>query len=160
MNGLRLRLTLICAVIVVLSFATQAPAWAQAEDTWSFVLTPQVWASHIAKNGFTAPSGLGYSPITSGPNLLFNQFRAENAGPVDGVNPQWGLQLAAQKGRWTLAGAFQYVTFETRSDVMYAGAVPVVCTDEPNRPRDCLNLGSRAAQEFVDTTRIDMDFSL
>ena len=102
MNGLRLRLTLICAVIVVLSFATQAPAWAQAEDTWSFVLTPQVWASHIAKNGFTAPSGLGYSPITSGPNLLFNQFRAENSGPVDSVNPQWGLQLAAQKGRWTL----------------------------------------------------------
>jgi len=158
MLGLRLRLALICAVIILHSLATRAPALAQAEDSWSFVITPQVWASHIAKNGFTAPSGLGYSPITSGSNLLFNQFRAEDSGPVDSVNPQWGLQLAAQKGRWTLAGSFQYVTFETRSDVMYSGAVPVVCA--PQFPSDCLSLGALAAQEFVDTTRVDMDFSV
>jgi hypothetical protein len=30
------------------------PAAAESEDSWSIVLTPQIWGTHVAKNGFVA----------------------------------------------------------------------------------------------------------
>ena len=153
MNGFRLRLTFVLAILVVCSLAAHAPAWAQ--DGWSFVLTPQVWASHIAQNGLVAASSLP-APIFLGNQVFTDTFSARNSDPVDTLDPQWGLQLAAQKGRWTFAGSFQYVNFETRSDIFYTPSfglpvgAPLGGVQLPNE---------RVAQEFVNTTRMDMDFS-
>src|SRR5262249_54591826 len=73
----------------------------------------------------------------------------------DAVNPQWGIQFAAQKNRWTFATAFQYVTFETRNDITYSQPqIPTLCIFG-----SCINSGERWAQEFVDTTRMDFDLS-
>ena len=131
----------------------QAPAWAQS-DPWSFVLTPQVWISHIAKNGFaSAPDA-----TTVGPFFVFDPAGNINQAPFpstsspnESLNPQWGMQFAAQKNRWTLATAFQYVTFETRNDLTYSGSQLCVTF--------CINSGERWAQEFVNTTRMDFDLS-
>ncbi len=170
MNGrhLRLQLARVAAILIVCSLAAQAPAWAQALDGWSFVVTPQVWISHIAKNGFAS------APNTSvqGGFLLFDQRPGPNQGnifpspfsvdssPNETVNPQWGVQFAAQKGRLTLAGAFQYVNFETRNDITFEA--PQLCLLKvifPNLVQNCINPGDRWAQEFVDTTRMDVDLS-
>ena len=131
----------------------QAPAWAQS-DPWSFVLTPQVWISHIAKNGFASSP----DATTVGPFFVFDQAGNINQAPFpstsspnESLNPQWGMQFAAQKGRWTFATAFQYVTFETRNDLTYNGSQLCVTF--------CINSGERWAQEFVDTTRMDVDLS-
>ena len=59
MSGFRPRPTLLLGILVIGVLATRAPALAQSDDHWSFVLTPQVWDSHVAKNGFAAPRGLG-----------------------------------------------------------------------------------------------------
>jgi hypothetical protein len=128
------------------------------EDKWSFVVTPQVWISHIAKNGFAAPPSnnfLGQGIIIVGPggSIDTSPFQSESS-PNEGLNPQWGIQFAAQKGRWTLSGAFQYVTFETRNDITYQG--------QGNLPLcffTCIQSGQRWAQEFINTTRMDIDLA-
>src|SRR5262245_11228837 len=113
MSGLRWKL--LFAVVVAAGLAVPGAVWAQA-DEWSFLVTPQLWYTHIAKNGFAAPSfGSANTVITnsSGQITDANPFGAKNSQPVDWGYPQWGIQLAAQKGRLTLAGAFQRVDFET-----------------------------------------------
>jgi hypothetical protein len=90
-------------------------------------------------------------------------FTAENPSPVDSLNPQWGFQIAAQKGRWTLAAGFQYVTFETRTDLIYTPsnglpAAPIGGVNCATSPL-CIKAGERAAQEFVNTTRMDFDLA-
>ena len=67
-----------------------------------------------------------------------------------------GLQFAAQKDRFTLAAAFQYVTFETRNDLTFN--VPTLCLNNI-AGGGCINPGDRWAQEFIDTTRMDFDLS-
>src|SRR5262249_1727768 len=97
-----------------------------------------------------------------------NPFVVDKSDPVDALNPQWGIQIAAQKGRWTLAGSFQYVNFETRNNVVFdPNAQAKFGVDSACAPRpftnplllDCVPAGGRFAQEFLNTTRIDMDFS-
>jgi hypothetical protein len=163
MNGrqLRLQLTLVLAILAVCSLAAQAPAWAQAGEGWSFVITPQVWISHISQNGFTT-ANLGALTFVSGivgPDgaPLTNAFQSDSS-PNDVLNPQWGLQLAAQRGRWTLAGSFQYVNFETKNDIRYTpqNGLPLCGSFSP---RDCLAVGDKFDQEFVNTTRMDIDFA-
>lgn len=139
------------------------------EDSWSFVLTPQIWAAHIANNGFAAPAAGGGILLANQRGQVFaNPFLVDKSDPVDALNPQWGIQFAAQKGRWTLAGSFQYVNFETRNNVVLDPAssskfsVDLACAPRPfsNPPAlDCLRPGERFAQEFINTTRLDMDFS-
>jgi hypothetical protein len=151
--------------MVTLLVTMHAPAWAQ--DGWSFVVTPQVWLSHIAKNGFaanpdaTAGSG-GILILTSTGDFVKDAFQTDSS-PKNDINPQWGLQVAAQKGRLTLAGAFQYVDFTTNNDIKYVhpeggplcAGIPVEggisCFTEP------LPSGGRYAVEVVDTTRFDVD---
>jgi hypothetical protein len=153
MSGL-LRWSLALVVLVVIgSLTTFGPAWAQTDD-WSFIVTPQVWISHIEKNGF-----VGGSPVAAGVLLGASQALLDVCCPtkeesVDSANPQWGFQVAAQKGRWTLAGSFQYVTFETRYDVTYALDVPC-CFGLSHLIRP----GERITQEFVNTTRVDIDLA-
>ena len=154
MNGLRLRLTLIPAILVVCSLAAHASAWAQ--DGWSFIITPQVWISHISQNGFVGGNSATSIPVfdPQGRPLTDTFFGDPKSNDV--LNPQWGLQLAAQKGRWTLAGSFQYVTFETKNDITYrpSNHLPLCFFNAPN---DCLSAGDKFGQEFDDTTRLDMD---
>src|SRR5262245_45354694 len=103
MSGLRrrVRALLIVALLVGCSLAVHAPAWAQSGESWSFVITPQVWMSHIAKNGFAA------APVDAtfaGAVFTPNGFDIENpitssTSSSEAINPQWGIQVAAQKGR-------------------------------------------------------------
>ncbi|HEX9819620.1 MAG TPA: hypothetical protein VGD07_08415 [Methylomirabilota bacterium] len=147
----RVRLQVTLAFVAVLLLGAQAPAWAQGSDEWSWVVTPQLWGTHIEKNGFAAGSSLSQFIIVNGVGQVLdaNPFAGENSQPVETFYPQWGLQVAAQKNRWTLAGSFQYVSFETRSDIVFDFSSPV----PPLSP------GDRAAQEFIDTQRIDIDFA-
>jgi len=159
------RLTILIGVLLTVLLAARTPASAQGENDWSFVLTPQLWASHVAKNGFAAPRGLGGIAIESAAypeQTLYNQFLVKDSSPVDSINPQWGLQLAAQRGPWTFGASFQYVTFETRNEVLWNGAArDQLCTrgSALNPHTNCVSFGERVAQEFVNTTRLDMDFA-
>jgi hypothetical protein len=164
----RVRLATLLLLVVGLSFVIVDRVDAQ-DDTWSFVLTPQIWAAHIANNGFAAPQAAGIKLVNPQTLQVFgNPFVVDKSDPVDSLNPQWGIQFAAQKGRWTLAGSFQYVNFETRNDIVFDPAaqskfgVDSACAPRPFAPPntfDCVAPGGRFAQEFIDTTRLDMDFS-
>jgi len=144
-------------MLAIVGLGAQAPAWAQDSSEWSFVLTPQVWMSHIAKNGFAAPANSavvgGGAVLTSNNEFVHSPFPSESR-PRNDVNPQWGLQFAAQKGRLTLAGAFQLVDFETFNDITYVHSQNLSLCFTPN---DCVASGQRWAREVVDTTRVDMD---
>jgi len=166
----RVRLATLLFLAVGLSFAFVVQAADAQVDTWSFVVTPQIWASHIDKNGFAAGAPSGPVKLANPQTLQVfgNPFVTDESKPVDALNPQWGIQFAAQKGRWTLAGSFQYVNFETRNDIVFDPAalskfgVDSACSPRPFTSTltfDCVRPGERFAQEFVDTTRIDMDFS-
>jgi hypothetical protein len=151
-------LSIAAAVLVICAANT---TWAQS-DTWSFTVTPQVWISHISKNGFASPPnsanagglaiGIQTTPTTS--QIIPEPFPSDSS-PNEVLNPQWGIQVAAQKGRWTLSGAFQYVTFETRNDIsFFTPESAPYCFQGA-----CINSGDRYAQEFVDTTRMDVDLA-
>jgi hypothetical protein len=142
---------------------------AQKEDSWSFVLTPQAWVSHIALNGFAASpnSSLeGHFIIREGNNILQQPFPSTSS-PNETLDPQWGIQIAAQKGRWTFAAGFQYVTFETRNDLTYVSpnGLPLCVPAIGAASRTCgsnaaiQNSGAPWAQEFINTTRMDIDLS-
>ena len=167
MRRARLQLALVLAVLITVS----AHAPASAQEGWSWIVTPQLWGAHIEKNGFT-PSSTLQIPLfdfVSGTGAFdFEAFRGTNSQPVDSLYPQWGLQVAAQKNRWTLAGSFQYVSFETRTDLIYDRDAPAFVLVDPllllfaPDPSDAFQMispGERVAQEFVDTTRIDIDLA-
>jgi hypothetical protein len=155
MKELHFPRSLALAVVLFCGFTFQHQAWAQGGDSWSFLLTPQVWVSHISQNGFaSAPNPSlagGLLFFDSNGNILQNPFKTTSS-PNEPLDPQWGLQLAAQKGRWTFAAGFQYVTFETLNNLTYNNPTPLCLSS-------CINSGQRWAQEFVDTTRMDIDLS-
>lgn len=165
------RRRLAAGVLVMLAgcaLGIQAPAWAQGSDEWSFIATPQVWLSHIAKNGFAAPpnGGLigGFVINTTNFEFVNNPFPSESSAKNE-INPQFGLQIAAQKGRWTLAGAFQFVDFTTFNDLTFVHPENVtICFPPPSSPtappgNQCVSSGQRWAREIVDTTRLDFDLA-
>lgn len=142
----RLRTISVFAILLG-ALATHSTAWAQANG-WSYIFTPQLWTSRISQNGFAATNTL------TGLSTAPNDFKAD-PNPDDPLDPQWGFQFAAQKGRWTLALAFQYVDFDTRNDVTF-------------RPPDGqskfgggveIKPGQKAATEIVETTRADLDLA-
>ena len=149
----RVRLVLAALLLTgALSAAGPIPAHAQdTENEWWVTFTPQVWLSHIAKNGFAANT----TPIT----LNFgNPFRAaENinveSGPTSAIDPQWGGQLSVNRGNWTLAVAAQYVSFTTRNDVTSVGDNVLT---QGGRVA-VLSNGATLGQEFVETDRFDLD---
>lgn len=171
MNRLGRHLIVVCVILSIGSLAVHAPAWAQPGEGWSFLITPQVWMTHVASNGFAAPPTLANALLLGDTSTgqIVNPFSAGNSSQSGGISPQWGIQLAAQKGRWTLAGSFQYVDFETRTDLNYTPPPPFDRVPSLNPlcpqliggpPNTCLSNGDRAAQEFVDTTRMDVDFGV
>lgn len=147
-------------LLAVLGAWMPSPAGAQEGSTWSFVVTPQVWLSRIAKNGFAPPpnsalvGGLG---IADPSGQFFQDPFPSDSEPKNSVNPQLGFQLAAQNGRLTLAGAFQYVDFTTYNDIRYSPAnsdLPA-CVSATL----CISKGEHWAREKVDTTRLDFDLA-
>jgi hypothetical protein len=163
MNGARRRWQLPMVLATLVACATVHPdlAQAQAGDSWSFVITPQVWLSHIAKNGFASPpedNGFGgFLILDPGTGQIFNPLTASTSSS-DAINPQWGIQFAAQKGRLTLAGAFQYVNFQTQNDLRWVAPSVDICFP-PGFPECQIQTGQQYAQEQVKTTRMDVDFS-
>jgi hypothetical protein len=145
----------------VLAFSAPSPsAWAQDADPWSFVVTPQVWVSHIAKNGFNAPGVLGGILLgnPSNPATRFTDvFDDRSTTHAGTVSPQVGVQIAAQRGRLTVAGAFQYAEFVTRTDIVFA---PPVNVGAQFIPGPVLRPGDLAARESVSTRRFDMDVAV
>ena len=173
-TGQRMRLIALLLLAVGLSVVGVTGIAAAQDEPWSFVATPQIWAAHIAKNGLGGASSVGGLFVVNPETLraFGDPLLVDKSDPVDALNPQWGLQIAAQKGRWTLAGSFQYVNFETRNNVVFDPAaqarfgVDSLCAVRPSffpNPTvlalDCIPPGGRFAQEFLNTTRIDMDFS-
>src|SRR5882672_95943 len=163
MRALRLRGKLVLAVLVIGSLTASGSAWAQT-DEWSFLATPQLWFTHIEKNGFAAPAGnLAVSVIGSGGQITdANPFGGRNSEPVNWGYPQWGIQLAAQKGRLTLAGAFQRVDFETRTDIISVHPTPFrsfLCLTIPSCLAD-VQPGQVLGQEHLSSQRMDVDFAV
>lgn len=158
----------VLVTLAVWTLPAQRPAWAQDNDEWSFVLTPQVWLSHIAKNGFSSPpnGGLigGFVINTSNFEFVSSPFPAESKSKNE-INPQFGIQFAAQKGRLTLAGAFQFVDFSTYNDITFVHPEGItICFPPPPGPglppgNECVSSGQKWAREIVDTTRIDIDLA-
>jgi len=164
MSALRLQWKLVLAVLVFGSLTASGSAWAQT-DEWSFLATPQLWFTHIEKNGFVAPSfGSAATLIrnSSGEITDANPFGARNSEPVDWGYPQWGIQLAAQKGRLTLAGAFQRVDFETRTDIISVHPTPFSSFLCQQLGPSCVNdiqPGQLLGQERLSSQRMDVDFA-
>lgn len=158
MSRARLRhLLLVLSLGMIATWGGAGVALAQEEpEGWSVVFTPQVWFSHIANNGF-AGNTVGIATLFGGPpSEQGSPLFLIDSQPTSFFDPQWGGQLALQKGRWTLAAAAQYVSFTTRNDViarqnetfLFAGSV-----------LGQVPAGGLVAQEFVDTDRFDFDLS-
>ena len=140
----------------IFAMALVAPDTSAADDKerWSFVLTPQVWLSHIAKNGFQAPSSSDYfaNRLTAAVGFAVPSTCCNvESQSTNGIDPQWGAQLAFEKGAWTFAIAAQYVSFGTRNDFSF-NASPVVGTYT-------IQAGTTVAQEFINTNRLDIDLA-
>ena len=161
MSGLQLLLCLALSVFLVVGSFTAGPVWAQADNGWSFLITPQVWFTHIESNGFVTgspPVSVGPKPQAGDPPLPFAPFHSDPRHDA-GVSPQGGIQVAAQRGRWTLAGAFQYVNFEVddrkTAAIDFRACIPNgaggACADVP--------AGFPYATEHLNTTRLDFDLA-
>jgi hypothetical protein len=152
--GMRLRRNLILAVFVVGCLSATPAAWAQ-DTGWSFLVTPQLWLTHIEKNGFAPPVGNSSGSFVAAPDgsvLSANPFGGQNSEPVDWIYPQWGIQIAAQKGRLTLAGAFQRVDFDTRTDVISTVPIPFV-----SFANTIIDPGQFLGRERLSSQRFDVD---
>jgi len=138
--------------------AAPAPAAAvEEEESWTFVITPQLWVPHIDSGGFAGNSSLTtVENFAANRGVPFVNFRGINSEAVDAIDLQWGFQLAARRGRWAIGAGYQHTDFETRTDLIYDGRFPLV---NP-LPASRLDPGDRAAQEFVSTDRTDADFAV
>ena len=129
------------------------------EDTWSVVVTPQLWVTHIASNGFTAPGG-NFGVVLINPfdptTAFTNIFRARSSTHVGAISPQPGIQISARKQRWTLAGSLQYVEFKMRNDIIFDPPVNLGA----RTPTGDLFPGDLAARESVTTKRFDVDLAV
>jgi hypothetical protein len=152
------------AVVVVVAavaclLAASATVDAQSSDSWSFIVTPQVFISHSPNNGFAAPPTdatlrSGIFSLLADNNTFATDSLQSTSSPQNTFNPQYGIQLAAQNGRLTLSGAFQYVDFKTINDVTYVNPQNPFCVES-----ECINSGDRWTKEVVATTRIDVELS-
>src|SRR5262245_49070134 len=151
------------AAVAGLILGVQAPAWAQS-DGWSFVVTPQVWLSHISKNGFAAPADGGgnlggFFIVTKDQSTIVDHPLQNDSSSKNDINPQWGIQLGAQHGRLTLSGAFQYVDFDSRNDLTYVHPQGLPFCLFVGANSSCVNSGERWAVEKLETQRIDIELS-
>src|SRR5262249_40915881 len=112
----RLRLVFGLGIQALSCIGWEGRALAQSGDGWSYLLKTQAWLSHIGQNGFAAApvsSVFGGNVFAPPPGNIVSPITSSSSSSVEAISPQWGIQVAAQKSRLTLAGAFQYVNFET-----------------------------------------------
>jgi hypothetical protein len=127
----------------------------EEEEGWTFVITPQLWAPHIDSGGFAGNSNLQtVSNVLAANGISDGRFKGANSEAVDDLDLQWGFQLGAKKGRWAIGLSYQSSDFETRTDMVYHGTG----FSDPNV--GSLSPGEVAAQEFVNTSRTDVDFAM
>ena len=146
-------ISLVPALVLLLVAAVDAQG-----DAWSFFVTPQVWVTHIESNGFSSPGVLGGILLTNPNNraTVFTRiFETRDSSHVGTISPQVGIQVAAQKQRWTLAGSFQYVEFTMRNDIVFAPPISFA----GGTGTGALLPGDVAARESVTTQRFDMDLA-
>ena len=141
-------------VAAVLLAATVASA--DDDGGWSVVLTPQVWLSHIDKNGFSSPPPL---VIPRGVATDPRQFTVTSSA-VSAVDPQWGAQILAHKYPWTLGAAVQYVSFTTRHDITTTGNAIDGFIIPQAKVTVAATPGQTIAHERVDSDRFDVDLAL
>ena len=134
------------------------PVNAEEGDGWAVVLTPQVWLSHIDKNGFSSPPPL---VIPNGFATDPRQFTVTSS-PGSTLDPQWGTQIIVHKHPWAFGAAVQFVSFTTRYDIATAGhAVTGITTSTGPAPVTGLATpGQLIAQERIDSDRFDVDLAL
>src|SRR5262249_28180548 len=87
-----------CATAIVCGLGAHSTARAQNGDDWSFVVSSQVWATHVAKDGFVSADSTGGFFVVDPNGYNISPTVTTSSSPVDSLNPQWGLQVAAQKG--------------------------------------------------------------
>src|SRR5262245_45516881 len=88
----------VLALVALCSLTAAGPV--SAQDGWSFVLTPQVWLSHISLNGFAAPPASAVTanlqgqtvPITDAEGNPLGNFLSSTSSPNASITPQWGLR--------------------------------------------------------------------
>ena len=107
MTAIPIRCTAFCLLVCLLLLIPGATVEAD-EDTWSVVVTPQLWVTHIASNGFSAPGG-NFGVVLINPfdrtTAFTNIFRSRSSTHVGAISPEPGIQISARKQRWTLAGS-------------------------------------------------------
>jgi hypothetical protein len=145
------RLLAVAAAALTILMAT--PASGQDDSSWSFLLTPQVWFSHIPKNGFAAAPTV--NPIAGA--AVTSMVTAVASSPTAALDPQWGGQLAAQRSLWSLAVGVQYVSFGTRNDIEATQAFELPLA---NGSALLVPQGATIVQEFVTTDRFDLDLAV
>lgn len=129
----------------------------EEEEGWRFIITPQIWGSRIEKNGFAAAGSVPGFVIQDEFGTVVNDdpFRVSDGNAVDALDVQWGVQIAAVKGRWSIGASFQTVDFETKS-VARVDTRPLAAA--ANGP-DLFTNGEIVGNEFVNTTRYDFDIA-
>ncbi len=144
-------------------------AGVDAQDKWSFVLTPQVWFENIRNNGFAASNNAGGGLCTIGGFQCFLGMPSDSlsntgAEPTSTFFPQWGAQFAAQYGRWTFGVAGQYVSFETSNTFSFTDKKLPVLVFAPGLPVvqaavSSQFIGTTAYTEIINTDRVDVDLT-
>lgn len=129
------------------------------DEGWTFVITPQLWAPHIDSGGFAGNSSLDpATTLIQGEGVSDARFDGRNHEAVDSLDLQWGFQLAAKKGRWAVGLSYQSSDFETRTDMIYEGESFTLLAPNGN-VLGSIEKGERGAQEFVNTSRTDVDLA-
>ena len=120
------------------------------EDKLSFVFTPQLWLSNIPKSGFSPPAKLSAVPYRFTGDIS-GLLRDGQTDPTSIFFPQWGGQFAAQYHQWTLGVAAQYVSYETRTDIL---------ATEKLFETSGIPEGTKINTENIRTDRVDVDLTL
>jgi len=140
-------------------------AGVEAQDTWSFYFTPQVWLENVRNSGFaptTNAGGAGFGAAGYGV-VPTKYLRTDGTSPTSDLFPQWGGQFAAQYGRWTFGVASQYLHYDTTQAFFIQPQSIILCgagrcpgpggttTFDPSL------FGAKLFTEKVSTDRVDTD---
>src|SRR5262245_21056190 len=140
-------------------------AGVEAQDTWSFFFTPQVWLENVRNSGFAPTTNAGGANFGFGYGVVPTKYlRTDGSQPTSDFFPQWGGQFAAQYGRWTFGVASQYLHYETTQDFFIQAQSIAICGSQapcsgPGKTTtfDPSLFGAKLFTEKVSTDRVDTD---
>jgi len=147
-------------------------AGVEAQDTWSFYFTPQVWLENVRNSGFAPTTNAGGTTLgTTGYSVVPTTYlRTDGSQATSDFFPQWGGQFAALYGRWTFGVGSQYLHYETTQDffiqaqsIFFCGADAMGgprCAGPGNTSHFTPSLfGAKLFTEKTSTDRVDTDAS-